>query len=212
MRVVICGETSGRTRRAFAARGHDAWSCDLLPSVDNAPTHVQCEMLLFLRLMRGYFDLAIFHPTCQYLSSSGLHWNKRGKIEADGRPRAEHTKDAIRFAIACMSQDIPHIAMENPIGCLSTQYRKPDQIIQPYHFGDDASKATCLWLKNLPPLRIDPSRRLPGRKVVWNGKIVERWSNQCDSGQNKLGPSDDRWSERSETYPGIAQAFAENWG
>lgn len=107
------------------------------------------------------------------------------------------------------------IAAENPIGCLSTRYRKPDQIIQPWQFGDDASKATCLWLKNLKRLTVDPSQRRLGRLVEWprgSGKMVERWSNQTDSGQNKLAPSENRAALRAETYPGIADAFAETWG
>lgn len=107
---------------------------------------------------------------------------------------------------------IPKIAIENPVGFMSSAYRKPDQIIQPYEFGDDASKATCLWLIGLEPLVVDPAMRVRGRQVVQNGKVVERWGNQTDSGQNRLSPSEDRWSKRSKTYPGIANAMALNWG
>jgi hypothetical protein len=115
------------------------------------------------------------------------------------------TERAITFVKFLMTAPIRRIAVENPIGCLSSRIRKPDQIIQPFQFGDDASKSTCLWLKNLPILR--PTTRIKGRLV--NGK--ERWSNQTDSGQNVLGPSEYRAMERSRTYPGIASAMAEQW-
>lgn len=208
MRVLIGCETSGKTRRAFTARGHEAWSCDLLPADDNSPMHFQMDIRHILRVLRGYFDLFIVHPTCTYLSSSGLHWNTRGRIEADGRPRAAHTEDAVAFAIEMMQADIPRIAMENPVGCLSTRYREPDQYIQPHEFGHDASKKTCLWLKGLQPLAKDPALYVEPRIV--NGK--KRWANQTDSGQNVLGPSDDRWKLRSETYQGWSDAMAAQWG
>lgn len=119
---------------------------------------------------------------------------------------------ALDFVRKLLDAPIPKIALENPIGCIGTQIRKASQIIQPYEFGDDASKRTCLWLKGVPLLIKDPAQRLPGRKVLHNGKTVERWANQTDSGQNKLGPSEDRWAERSVTYPGIATAMAQRWG
>lgn len=206
MRVLIGCETSGRTRSERTARGHDAWSCDLLPSDDNSARHFQLDVRHVLHVMRGYFDLFIVHPACTYVCSSGLHWNSRGRTEADGRPRAAHTEDAVAFAIEMMHADIPRIAMENPVGCLSTRYRKPDQYIQPYEFGHDASKRTCLWLKNLPLLRhtayVQP-------RMVSN---KPRWANQTDSGQNKLAPSNDRWKLRSETYQGWSDAMAAQWG
>lgn len=136
----------------------------------------------------------IAHPPCTYLASSGLHWNKR----VPGR--AQKTEEAIDFVRLLLAAPIPHIALENPIGCISTHLRKPDQIIQPWMFGDDASKATCLWLKNLPPLM--PTTVI--RKA--------RYANQTASGQNKLGPSADRAKVRSLTYAGIAAAMADQWG
>ncbi len=154
--------------------------------------------------------MLIAHPDCTYLTVAGLHWNKRGRLGPDGRPREAWTEDAVRDFKRLMECPFSHIASENPIGCLSTRYRKPDQIIQPWMFGEDASKATCLWLKNLRPLWVDPRDRRAGRMVEWprgSGKMVERWSNQTDSGQNKLPPSEDRASIRAETYPGIAKAF-----
>ena len=146
------------------------------------------------------WDLMIAHPPCTYLSVSGLHWNKKDVA------RAARTKDALDFVSYLLAAPIQRIALENPIGCISTAIRRPDQIIQPYQFGHDASKATCLWLIRLPPLRMGSlvAPRLVGGKP--------RWANQTDSGQNRLGPSEDRWKKRSITYQGIADAMAEQWG
>ena len=195
MRVLIACEYSGTVRRAFAGLGHDAWSCDLLPADDGSPNHIQGDVLPIAG--RGDWDLMIAHPPCTYLSVSGLHWNKR----TPGRP--ERTEAALDFVRALLAAPIPKIALENPVSCISTRIRKPDQIIQPWHFGDDASKKTCLWLKNLAPLvSVNP---LPGDNKT-------RRANQTASGQNKLGPSPDRWKLRSTTYPGIAAAMAGQWG
>lgn len=206
MRVLIACEYSGRVREAFRKLGHDAWSCDLLPAEDNSKYHFQQDVREILDMN---WDLMIAHPDCTYLCSSGLHWNKRGAL-VDGRPRQELTEDALDFVRLLMNAPIPKIAIENPIGCISTRIRKPDQIIQPYDYGEDASKSTCLWLKGLPLLK--PTLKIEGRLVEHNGKLVERWSNQTDSGQNKLGPSDDRWKERARTYQGWADAMAKQWG
>ncbi len=155
----------------------------------------------------------IAHPDCTYLTVAGLHWNKRGRLGPDGRPRWMHTADAIEDCRRILNAPFPHIIMENLIGCLSTAIRKPDQIIQPNQFGDDASKATCLWLVNVPKLTIDPAARCLGRREEWprgSGKMVERWKNQTDSGQNRLPPSPDRAALRAETYPGFAAALAKH--
>ena len=202
MKILVACEYSGRVRQAFRDRGHDAWSCDLLPSEDNSPYHIVDDVLL---LLDDGWDMLIAHPPCTYLCSSGLHWNKR--VEG----REELTLDAMLFVLNLMgdgfiAHGIKRIALENPIGCISTAYRKPDQIIQPYQYGEDASKSTCLWLKGLPPLR--PTEFIEPRIV--NGK--NRWANQTDSGQNNICPSDGRWKERSRTYQGIANAMAEQWG
>lgn len=195
MRVLVGCEFSGTVRDAFARRGWDAWSCDLLPT--EAPgQHIQGDVLAVLD---DNWDLAIFHPPCTYLTSSGLHWNKR----VPGRE--QKTQESLEFVRALLNAPIPKIALENPIGRIGTAIRKADQVIQPYQFGHDASKATCLWLKNLPTL--SPTAYTPPRIV--NGK--PRWGNQTDSGQNKLAPSDDRWKIRSETYLGIAEAMADQW-
>jgi len=196
MRVLIACEFSGTVRDAFIRKGHDAMSCDLLPTEKPGP-HYQGDIL---DVIHSGWDLMVAHPPCTYLSSSGPHWNTR-------RPeRAEMTEDAIRFVMDLAAADIPRICIENPIGCLSTRWRKPDQIVQPFEFGHDASKATCLWLKGLPKLM--PTALIDPRIV--NGRM--RWGNQTDTGQNKLGPSADRWAERSLTYDGIAEAMAQQWG
>jgi hypothetical protein len=212
VRVLIGCESSGIVREAFRRRGHDAWSCDTQAADDQSPYHYQCDVRDVLGLP---WDIGIFHPPCTYVSGSGWHWVTRGRIEADGRPRIDHVNDAVAFARMFIdgpeTKHIPGRVVENPIGRLSTLIRAPDQIIQPYDFGEDASKATCLWLYGLPRLR--PTRRVAGRWCLQkNGKMVERWSNQTDSGQNKLTPSDDRWKLRSATYPGIADAFADQYG
>ncbi len=196
-RVLVGCEFSGTVRDAFAARGWDAWSCDLLPS-EKPGNHLQCDIREVMS--DGWWDLGIFHPPCTYLSVSGLHWNKR----VPGR--AAKTEEALEFARALLEAPIDRKALENPIGCISSRIRKPDQIIQPHQFGADASKATCLWTYGLPLLT--PTSHVAPRLV--DGR--PRWANQTDSGQNKLGPSADRWALRSMTYPGIAAAMADQWG
>lgn len=205
MRVLVACEFSGTVRDAFIAAGHDAMSCDLLPTEKPGP-HYQGDVL---DILHGMFvkeggteiiqpwDLMIAHPPCTYLSVSGLHWNKR----VPGRQ--QQTDEALEFVRMLMNAPIERICVENPVSCISTKIRKPDQVIQPWHFGHDASKKTCLWLKNLP--KLVETDRLPG-----NDKT--RRANQTPSGQNKLGPSPDRWKERSKTYPGIAAAMAMQWG
>lgn len=208
--VLIACEKSGVVRDAFIARGHYAMSCDIEPTEMPGP-HYQGDVR---EVLAAPWDLLIAHPECTYLCGSGWHWVKRGRIEADGRPRIEHVTEALAFARMFIggpeTAHIPKVATENPIGRLSTLIRRPDQIIQPYEFGDDASKATSLWLKGLP--RLTPTLRVHGRRVTWNGKEVERWANQTDSGQNVLGPSDARSRDRSKTYAGIAAAMADQWG
>ena len=198
MNVLIACECSGAVRTAFRALGHDAWSCDLKPAEDGSCWHLQQD--IFDAIEETQWDLLIAHPPCTYLSSSGLHWNKR-------RPeRAKLTAEAVTFAARLFTADIHKIAIENPVGCLSTRIRKPDQIIQPYQFGHDASKGTCLWLQNLPLLK--HTKHVAPRMV--NGR--PRWANQTDSGQNKLGPSPTRAADRARTYQGIADAMAAQWG
>ena len=203
MRVLICMESSGVIREAFRARGHDAYSCDLLPADDGSPNHYQGDARRVIR-ETGPWDLLGFHPECTYVCGSGIHWNDRGR-------GWEKTDAALGFILWCMSHTDTPYYLENPRGIISTMIRRPDQEVQPYQFGDDASKLTCLWLNKLPPLRIDPAKRKAGRMVLHNGKQFERWANQTDSGQNRLPPSETRWKERSRSYPGIAAAMAEQW-
>jgi len=197
--LVVC-ESSGVVREAFRKEKLNAWSCDLLPADDGSKNHIQGDMFDALEQNKDTLKLIICHPPCTYLCSSGLHWNKR----VDGRQ--DKTDSALGDVRRLLNYDIPFIVLENPVGCISTKIRPADQYIQPYDFGHDASKKTGLWLKNLPKLKftekIEP--RLVGNK--------RRWSNQTDSGQNKLGPSADRWKERSKTYEGIARAMALQWG
>lgn len=197
MRVLVACEYSGTVRRAFQEKGHYVMSCDFLPADDGETVHhYQGDVKDII----GYgWDLMICHPPCTYLTVSGLHWNKRNP------ERAAKTEEALEFIQYLLDAPIERIALENPIGCISTRIQPPTQIIQPYEFGEDASKATCLWLKNLPPL--EPTKYVEPRIV--DGK--KRWANQTDSGQNRLGPSPDRWKIRSKTYQGIADAMAEQW-
>ena len=149
------------------------------------------------------WDIVIAHPPCTYLSSSGLHWNKR-------RPgRAEQTNHAAEFFMGVVNACSTHAkawAIENPIGCMSRLWLKPDQIIHPHQFGHNASKSTCLWLHNLP--KLTPTKHIEPRIVSG----LKRWGNQTDSGQNRLSPSADRWKIRSKTFQGIADAMAQQWG
>ena len=195
MKVLIACESSGTVRDAFIRAGHDAMSCDMLPTEKPGP-HYQGDVR---DVLHNGWDLLIGHPPCTYLSVSGMHWTTRGMRDP------QLTEDALAFARLLMDAPIARIAIENPVSIISSRIRKPDQIIQPYHFGHDASKKTCLWLKGLPPLR--PTAFVEPRIV--DGK--PRWDNQTDSGQNKLPPSADRWRMRSKTYQGIADAMAAQW-
>jgi hypothetical protein len=203
MKILVACEYSGRVRNAFAALGHYAVSCDLLPTDDPSGHHYQGSVL---DIINDGWDMMIAHPPCTYLTIAGLHWNKRNP------ERNAQTEDALAFVHLLMNAPINKIAIENPVSCISSRIRKPNQIIQPYEFGEDASKKTCLWLKNLAPLHRHPNDRKQGRFVLHNGKTVERWSNQTDSGQNRLSETPDRWKLRSTTYPKIAAAMALNWG
>jgi hypothetical protein len=197
MKVLVACEYSGVVRDAFLRAGHYALSCDLLPCESTASgDHYQGDVC---DVLDHGWDLMIAHPPCTYLSVSGMHWTRRGLRD----PKL--TEDALGFVRALMDAPIESIAIENPVSVISSRIRKPDQIVQPWQFGHDASKKTCLWLKNLPLLhatKIVEPRIINGRK---------RWGNQTDSGQNRLAPSADRWKIRSATYQGIADAMAAQW-
>ncbi len=185
MRVLIACEFSGVVRDAFARRGHDAWSCDLLPC-EVGGRHIRDDILALLRggIHRRY-DLLIAHPPCTYLAVSGARWWK-------GREREQ--EEALEFVRQLLEAPFPRIALENPIGKISTAIRKPDQIIQPWQFGHGEVKATCLWLRNLPLLK--PTNIVLGR--------IPR--------VHREPPGADRWKNRSRTLLGIAEAFASQWG
>lgn len=217
MKVLIACESSGNTREAFRRKGHDAWSCDLLPADDGSEFHIQGDVL---DIINNGWDLIIAHPSCTYLTCSA-EWAYKDPTEINkklspeklyGEARKQAREEAAEFFMQIANADCPRIAIENPVGVMSTRWRKPDQIIHPWQYGHDASKKTCLWLKGLPLL--EPTKRVYGRKIEWpkgSGKIVERWSNQTDSGQNRLPPSADRWKTRSVTYQGWSDAMAEQW-
>lgn len=201
LNVLVACEYSGRVRDAFLKRGHNAYSCDILPTdstffQDRTQNHIQGDILDVLAQTKDYgWDILIAHPPCTDLAVSGSRYFAQ-KI-ADGRQQR-----ALDFVQALMDADIPRIVLENPISVISSKIRKPDQIIQPWQFGHPESKSTCLWLKNLP--KLVPTNVL---EVPASG----RWSNQTPGGQNKLGPSPDRWKIRSTTYLGIAEAVAEQF-
>ena len=192
MRILVACEYSGIVRDAFIRGGHTAMSCDLLPTDAPGP-HYQGDVL---DIITDGWDMMIAHPPCTYLSVSGMHWTTRGLRD----PKL--TEGALTFVRRLLDAPIDRIALENPVSIISTRIRKPDQIIQPWWFGHDASKKTCLWLKNLPLLQ--PTDKLPGDNKT-------RRANQTPSGQNKLGPSADRWKLRSATYQGIANAMVTQW-
>lgn len=181
MKVLIGCKFSGVVRRAFRDRGHEAYSCDLLPAEDNSPYHLQGDVL---SILRDNWDMAIFHPPCTHLAVSGARWFK---------DKREEQEEALEFVRFLLDAPIPRICLENPVSIISTRLGKPSQTIQPWMFGHGEIKATCLWLKGLPLLT--PTDIVPGR--------VAR--------VHKMSPSLDRWKERSRTLPGIALAMATQW-
>ena len=192
MRILVACEMSGVVRDAFIAMGHDAISCDLLPSMRPGP-HIQGDVLGLLGM--GW-DMMIAFPPCTDLAVSGARYFAQKR--ADGRQQR-----SIDFFLSLASAPIPKIAIENPVGIMSSMWRKPDQIVQPWMFGHPESKATCLWLKGLPKLK--PTVELVKPSCGY-------WSNPTPSGQNKLGPSADRARIRGITYKGIADTMAAQWG
>ena len=214
MRVLVACEYSGRVRDAFRALGHDAMSCDLLPTDVEGPHH-QGDVM---DVVNDGWDLMIAHPPCTYLTIAA-EWAYKDEQKKNMKPgtlvgqsRRDAREEAIRFVLSLANAPIERIAIENPVGVLSSRWRDPDQFIQPYEYGEDASKKTCLWLKNLPSLV--PTGLVPPRLArSADGRSYSfRWANQTDSGQNKEPPSDDRWKIRSTTWQGWANAMAKQWG
>lgn len=179
-RVLVACEYSGSVRDAFSALGWDAWSCDILPS-ERPGNHLQCDVR---DVLHEGWDIMVAHPPCTHLAVSGARWFAEKRQEQAA---------ALDFVARLMCAPIQHIAIENPVSVISSRLRKPDQVIQPWMFGHGETKATCLWLKNLPPLK--PTNIVEGREQrIW-----------------KLPPSADRWKERSRTFSGIAEAMANQW-
>lgn len=181
MRVLVACEFSGTVRRAFRAVGHEAYSCDLLPSDDVSQYHLKCDVM---DIIADDWDLMIAHPPCTHLAVSGARWFKDKLAEQ---------AEALDFVRMLLNAPIPKIALENPISIISSKIRKPNQIIQPWQFGHGETKATCLWLKNLPPLT--PTNIVVGREAR----------------VHMMPPSPDRWKERSRTFEGVAAAMANQW-
>lgn len=181
MRVLVACEYSGRVRDAFIARGHDALSCDLLPTESPGP-HYQGDVR---DLLAESWDLLIAHPPCTHLAVSGARHFSRKVVEQ---------AEALDFVRLLLSAPVPRIALENPVSVISSRIRKPDQIIQPWQFGHGETKATCLWLRGLPPLV--PTDVVSGR----------------ENRVHRMPPGPDRWKERSRTFQGIADAMADQWG
>lgn len=181
MKVLVACEFSGIVREAFTKLGHDAWSCDLLES-EIIGKHLQCDVL---KILNQGWDLMISHPPCTHLAVSGARYFKN---------KVNEQAEALEFVKALMNAPIDKICIENPISVISSKIRKPDQIIQPWQYGHGETKATCLWLKNLP--KLTPTNIVDGREA----KV------------HLMPPSKDRWKNRSRTYIGIAEAFAEQWG
>ncbi len=191
MRVLIACEYSGSVRDAFLSRGHDAMSCDLLPT--DAPGPHYCGDVR--DIIGDGWDLMIAHPPCTHLAVSGARWFHL---------KQQEQQDALDFVRLLMNAPIPKIAIENPVSIISSRIRRPDQIIQPWQFGHEATKTTCLWLKNLPPLTYTNVVGRGERHVTKSGRSLPKWYN--------LPPSEDRWKVRSATFSGIAEAMADQWG
>lgn len=192
MRILIACEYSGIVREAFRKLGHDAWSCDLLPCDDGSPYHYQCDVF---EIIDKNWDMMIAHPPCTDLAVSGAAWFKEKR--ADGRQQK-----ALEFVRKLLEANIPRIALENPIGVISSNIRKPDQIIHPYMFGHPEQKSTCLWLKGLSKLNEEKNVKEEMMKLPKNKRQRLHY----------LPPSKDRWKLRSTTFQGIADAMANQWG
>jgi len=199
MKILIACECSGIVRDAFIAKGHDAVSCDLLPT-DRPGPHIQGDVL---PLLKQYWDMILAFPTCTYLTYAGTrHWNNPG--------RAEKREAAVEFFMKCYDANAEKVCVENPVGYMNTIFRKPDQIVHPYFFGTPVQKRTCLWLRNLLPLEYDktiiekpkPLYICQGKKC--KGKAIN-WVEGIRGVKN-------RSKARSETFPCIANAMAEQWG
>lgn len=237
MTIAFVGmETSGAIRRALQAKNIETYSCDLLPSEDGGEEmtyspnglplgrHMQGDIFLDLENMTAndlWPEIAVFHPDCTYLTNSAAWAYKDGPYHQKVKPKtltgaarraARH--ESLDMVRRIMALPIKLKIIENPIGAINTAIRKPTQILHPNQVGDDASKATCLWIldengNDLPQIDLSVYPKHPGRQVTHKGKLVTRWANQTDSGQNRLTPGEHRWKDRARTYPGIAMAISD---
>lgn len=221
MRVLIACEESQAVCKAFREKGHEAFSCDILPCSGGHPEwHIQEDVLEILngdcifttsdgvdRYVTGAWDLIIAHPPCTYLTVTGNRWFNIERYGEKAVQRHKDRADAIQFFMAIANADCDRIAIENPVGVMSTEWRKADQIIQPYMFGDAFEKKTCLWLKGLEPLKPTNQVSPPPRKKFDSGKTMPQW--YADMWHL---PKEERSRLRSQTFLGIARAMAEQWG
>lgn len=225
-KVLIGYSACPLTRKAFEAQGHSVTTCDLLPSRDGAGVHYQGDVW---DILWHPWDFAVLHPMCTYLTVSaawayadpdferypyvGYHQRVKSGTLTGAKRRRERENALNNFQSLL---DLPYpVAIENPApSFINTAIRQPNQIIQPWMFGDDASKSTGVWLTKGAPLLepLESSLRAQPRLVQGKGGVLMRWANQTDSGQNRLSPSETRWLERSATYPGIAHAMGTQWG
>lgn len=205
MKILIACEESQTITKEFRLLGHEAYSCDILPCSGGHPEwHLQGDIFEFIG---GGYDMMIAHPPCTYLSVSGARhmYNKDGSVNQD---RAKNQLEALNFVQKLMDADIPKIAIENPVSVISSKIRKPDQIIQPWMFGDEATKTTCLWLKNLPLLKPTNIVGKGERTIFKSGKSHPKW--YADALANSKTP-EERRKLRSKTFIGIAKAIAHQW-
>jgi len=218
MRVLIGCEESQTLTVLFRAAGHECYSADLKPGKINSEWHLQMDVFEAIKIVKP--ELGIMHPPCTYLTVTANKWlkdqPKRDSGKLVGKERRDARDEAIDFFMRMWNADIPRLAIENPIGCMSSVFRKPDQIIHPYHFGDPASKATCLWLKNLPKLQwsrgdlfTDNTTTEPEYYTTKTGNRYPAWS-MIEAA--KIKNLDMRSEFRSKTFPGIAKAMADQWG
>ena len=209
MRVLVACEESQAVTKELRRLGHEAYSCDIQECSGGHPEwHLQVDALELLKMS---WDMIIAHPPCTYLTVTGNRWFNVDKYGDKAKQRYKDREKAVEFFMAFVNADCPRIAVENPVGYMSTHYRKPDQIIQPYMFGDHARKATCLWLKGLPPL--EPTNIVDPGEILRGGYSVGASANYARDENGKIIPwNDPRTAKaRSKTFPGIARAIAEQW-
>lgn len=231
LNVLVACEESQRVCTEFRKLGHNAYSCDLLPCSGGHPEwHFKCDVLQIIEnkggtlengdtaFIDGNWDIMIAHPPCTFLAVSGAKWfyhpDDKDKPIEQRRPhpkfpnRAKDREEGVAFFMALANANIKYIAIENPVGIMNTRFRKPDQIVQPYQFGDSASKKTCLWLKNLPPLH-ETEVVEPGEYIEFgSGRRLAKW---YSDGLTKTKTPEERRTWRSKTFPGFAKAIATQW-